>query len=203
MRVGAAANVVAGTIHGDSPYGIFDRVVNDIGVPKTSFKATDLCIIANPVKSADGLHKYRRVTQVTEVRKFWEDDPFTEGGFVDLFKYDAPTDSLNATDDLLNGESDILKMIAGNIRDYAGNWDAVWENILLRAKIKKEQVRMSEKMGDRDMLEAPFTILCNDMFHNITSNVKEEVGSLDPKRIYSDWINWLNREAKERKYNAG
>ncbi|MFW5852616.1 MAG: ATPase, T2SS/T4P/T4SS family, partial [Nanoarchaeota archaeon] len=36
MRVGAAANVVAGTIHGDSPYGIFDRVVNDIGVPKTS-----------------------------------------------------------------------------------------------------------------------------------------------------------------------
>ncbi len=33
MRVGAAANVVAGTIHADSPYGVYDRVVNDIGVP--------------------------------------------------------------------------------------------------------------------------------------------------------------------------
>ncbi len=28
MRVGALANVVAGTIHGDSPYGVFDRVVS-------------------------------------------------------------------------------------------------------------------------------------------------------------------------------
>ena len=35
MRVGALANVVAGTIHGDSPYGVFDRVVNDLGVPRT------------------------------------------------------------------------------------------------------------------------------------------------------------------------
>src|SRR3989344_6826784 len=41
MRVGALANVVAGTIHGDSPYGVFDRVVNDLNVPTTSFKATD------------------------------------------------------------------------------------------------------------------------------------------------------------------
>ncbi len=42
MRIGASANVVAGTIHADSPYGVYDRVVNDLGVPKTSFKATDL-----------------------------------------------------------------------------------------------------------------------------------------------------------------
>jgi archaeal flagellar protein FlaI len=59
MRVGALANVVAGTIHGDSPYGVYDRVVNDLGVPKTSFKATDIIIVANPIKSADGLHRWR------------------------------------------------------------------------------------------------------------------------------------------------
>src|SRR3989339_1451694 len=29
MRIGALANRGAGTIHGDSPYGVFDRVVND------------------------------------------------------------------------------------------------------------------------------------------------------------------------------
>ncbi len=83
MRVGALANVVAGTIHGDSPYGVFDRVVNDLGVPRTSFKATDIIVVANPVRSADGLHRWRRVTQITEIRKFWEQDPLTEGGFVD------------------------------------------------------------------------------------------------------------------------
>src|SRR3989338_317549 len=48
MRIGALANVVAGTIHGDSPYGVFDRVVNDLQVPRTSFKATDIIIVVNP-----------------------------------------------------------------------------------------------------------------------------------------------------------
>ena len=84
MRVGALANVVAGTIHGGSPYSVFDRVVNDLGVPVTSFKATDLIVVANPIKSPDGLHSWRRVLQIAEVRKHWEKDPLKEGGFVDL-----------------------------------------------------------------------------------------------------------------------
>ncbi|PIZ57066.1 hypothetical protein COY28_00375, partial [Candidatus Woesearchaeota archaeon CG_4_10_14_0_2_um_filter_57_5] len=86
MRVGALANVVAGTIHGDSPYGVYDRVVNDLKVPRTSFKATDIIMVANPLRSPDGLHRWRRVTQISEVRKKWEDDPLIEGGFVDLMK---------------------------------------------------------------------------------------------------------------------
>ena len=56
MRVGALANVVAGTIHGASPYSVFDRVVNDLDVPVTSFKATDIIAVANPIKTSDGLH---------------------------------------------------------------------------------------------------------------------------------------------------
>ena len=66
MRVGALANVVAGTIHGASPYSIFDRVVNDLGVPATSFKATDIIVVCNPIKTADGLHSWRRMLQLTE-----------------------------------------------------------------------------------------------------------------------------------------
>ena len=197
MRVGAAANVVAGTIHGDSPYGIFDRVVNDIGVPKTSFKATDLCVIANPVKSADGLHKFRRITQITEVRKFWSDDPFTEGGFVDLFKYSSKEDKLEASDDLMNGDSEILKAIAGNISEFAGNWDAVWDNILLRQKCKEEQVKIAEETENPELLEAEFTIQCNDEFHKISETVKNELGYPDNKRIFSDWHSWLKREVKK------
>ena len=111
MRVGAAANVVAGTIHADSPYGVYDRVVNDIGVPKTSFKAIDIIVITNPVIS--GLKKFKRILKITEVRKEWENDPLQEGAFVDLMVYNPKTDQLEVTDELKNGDSLILKRMAG------------------------------------------------------------------------------------------
>ncbi|MFH1053905.1 MAG: ATPase, T2SS/T4P/T4SS family [Candidatus Woesearchaeota archaeon] len=201
MRVGALANVVAGTIHGDSPYGVFDRVVNDLKVPRTSFKATDIIIVANPIKSADGLHRWRRITQITEVRKLWENDPLEEHGFVDLMKYNSMTDQLEPSDDLINGDSDVIKSIASNVKDWAGNWDAVWENIQLRAKIKETIVKTSEKINDPDLLEAPFVIQCNDEFHRISDRVKETTGSLDPDRIFFDWNEWLNRTIKRRRLN--
>ncbi len=198
MRVGAAANVVAGTIHGDSPYGIYDRVVNDIGVPKTSFKATDIIVVANPIKSADGLHKFRRVTQITEVRKSWENDPLTENGFLDLMKYDAVKDELVPNEALITGESEVLKTIAGNYPDFAGNWDAVWKNIELRANCKKVIVEYSEKVGDPDMLEADFVLMCNDKMHNLMEEVKEETGKLDPDEVFRRYELWLKREVKKR-----
>ncbi len=196
MRVGALANVVAGTIHGDSPYGVFDRVVNDLGVPRTSFKATDIIVVANPVRSPDGIHRYRRITQITEVRKLWEDDPLTEGGFVDLFKYDPQTDSLQPTNDLLRGDSDVLKSIAGSVKEWAGNWDAVWDNITLRAKMKETLVNIAKEMKNPDLLEAPFYIRANDEFHLISDAVREEVGSLDSNRIFFEWHEWLKRAVK-------
>ncbi|MFW6378666.1 MAG: ATPase, T2SS/T4P/T4SS family [Nanoarchaeota archaeon] len=199
MRVGAAANVVAGTIHGDSPYGIFDRLVNDIGIPKTSFKATDIVIIANPIKSADGLHKMRRVLQITEVRKSWTDDPNSEGGFVDLMKYNAETDKLEATQELLNGESDILKEIAGKVKEYTGNWDAMWENIQLRAKTKQRVFEISEEYGMPELLEADFVILANDKFHKTVEKVIRRNGKPDNDQIFFEWESWLKREVKRRK----
>jgi len=198
MRVGALANVVAGTIHGDSPYGVFDRVVNDLEVPKTSFKATDIILVANPVRSADGLHKWRRLTSITEVRKHWTDDPLLEHGFADLMKYDAITDQLVPTDVLINGESEILKAIAGNVRDWAGNWDAVWENIELRARITKAIVDYAEKTKDYDLLEAEFSILANDEFHRISEAVRDKTGALDSKLIFFKWNEWIKTMLKKR-----
>src|SRR3990167_8712524 len=197
MRIGALANVVAGTIHGDSPYGVFDRVVNDLGVPRTSFKATDVIIVANPIRSPDGLHRWRRVTQLTEVRKHWEQDPLLENGFSDLMKYDSRTDQLEPSDDLINGESEILKGIAGNVKDWAGSWDAVWDNILLRAKIKETLVNYAEKANMLNLLEADFVVMSNDEFHKISERIKEETGSLDSKRIFFDCNEWLKRSVKK------
>jgi len=197
MRIGALANVVAGTIHGDSPYGVFDRVVNDLGVPRTSFKATDVIIVANPVRSPDGLHRARRVTQITEVRKKWENDPLTEGGFVDLMKYDSKDDMLQPSRDLLAGDSDVIKAIAGSVREWAGNWDAVWDNILLRANIKQELVSTADKLKNPELLEANFSVLANDEFHRISERVREEVGALDSKKIFTEWSEWLKRAVKK------
>ena len=193
MRVGALANVVAGTIHGDSPYGVFDRVVNDLKVPRTSFKATDIIVVANPVRSADGLHKWRRVTQITEVRKTWEEDPLREQGFVDLMKYDSKEDRLKPTDELLNGNSEIIKNIAANVKEWAGDWDAVWDNIILRAKIKEALVNYSKVFKKPEMLEAEFVIQANDMFHIVSENIKEREGTLNSEMIYREWEDWLKK----------
>ena len=199
MRVGALANIVAGTIHGDSPYGVFDRVVNDLGVPRTSFKATDIIVVANPIRSADGLHKARRVTRITEVRKDWEDDPLRENGFVDLMRYNAETDKLEPTDALLNGDSEVLKGIAGSVKEWAGNWDAVWENIQLRAQCKERLVRAAHEEHDPDLLEAEFAIRSNDMFHAASERVKDRQGRLDSAAIYEHWEAWILREIGKRR----
>jgi len=197
MRVGALANIVAGTIHGDSPYGVYDRVVNDLGVPKTSFKATDIIVVANPIKSADGLHRWRRITQITEVRKKWENDPVAEKGFVDLMKYSSKTDALEVSDDLMNQDSDVIKSIAENVKEWSGNWDAVWDNIMLRAKNYETLLDYSQKLNAPELLEAKFVVETNDKFHMITDKVKNEVGSMDSKRIFFEWNEWLKKSAKE------
>jgi len=202
MRVGALAHVVAGTIHGDSPYGVYDRVVNDLQVPKTSFKATDIIVVANPIRSSDGLHRWRRVTQITEVRKFWEEDPLLENGFVDLMKYDSKSDELKVTPDLQNGDSDVIKAIAGNVKEWAGNWDAVWDNILMRTKIKELMVKYAEQTKKYNLLEAQHVIQGNDQFHRICDSVKEEVGFLDSNKILFEWEQWYKRYIKKNTING-
>lgn len=196
MRIGALAHVVAGTIHGDSPYGVFDRVVNDLGVKPTSFKAIDIINIANLLRSPDGLHRFRRVVEVTEVRKKWKQDPADENGFVPLLQYSAREDRLKPTDTLVDGESEVLNEIAKQVRDWRGAWDLVWENILLRAKIKQTIVDYSRELNRPDILEAEISIEGNEMFHIISEEVRREVGALDSKLIYDKWLEWFKGRIK-------
>ena len=198
MRVGALANTVAGTIHGASPYAVFDRVVNDLDVPATSFKATDIIAVSNPIRSPDGLHSSKRVLQITEVRKHWKNDPQEENGFVDLMKYNVEKDELEASDDMINGDSEVIKDVASNVRGWAGNWDAVYDNILLRAKIKEELVKTAEKTGREKILEAGFSVLSNQVFHRISDEVSKEVGLPVSERVFPEWQKWLNQELKKR-----
>ncbi|MBI1978651.1 MAG: type II/IV secretion system ATPase subunit [Candidatus Aenigmarchaeota archaeon] len=193
MRIGAMANVVAGTVHGESAYGVYDRVVHDLGVPPTSFKALDLITICNQLKSPDGLHRFRRVTEVTEVRKQWKNDPLDEGGFVNLMEYSAREDRLKPTDVLIDGESQVLNEIARRVREWHGHWDAVWDNIMLRTKIKETMVELAAKTGKDLLLEADQVVESNSMFHLISEQVRQEVGSMDSKMIYDKWLEWFKK----------
>ncbi len=198
MRVGALANVVAGTIHGASPYGVFDRVVNDLQVPVTSFKATDIVIVANPIRTPDGLHYKKRITQITEVRKNWTHDPNDEKGFVDLLRYNVEKDELEPTEDLMNGDSEIIKAIAGNVKGWAGNWDAVWDNIILRGKIKQEIVDTAKKFNMPQLMESKFNSLSNDMFHKISEKVTRETGLPKSEIVFPEWKNWLLQQVRKQ-----
>jgi hypothetical protein len=189
MRIGALANVVAGTIHGESPAGVFDRVVNDLGVPRTSFKAMDIIVLANTLRSADLLKIYRRVTSITEVRKHWREDPDLEGGFVNLMEYSAKEDTLVPTKTLLTGESFILNEIANRVKDWKANWPAVWDNIALRSRVLHALVEAGA--AKPDVMEAPFVRDGVSAFHSLSDQVREEVGALDSKLIFERFEGWL------------
>lgn len=198
MRIGALAHVVAGTIHGESAFGVFDRVVNDLGVPVTSFKATDIIVICGMIRSADGLHRNRRVIEVTEIRKHWKNDPISENGFVNLMEYSAKEDKLKPTSTLINGESHIINEIAKRVKEWHGDWDAVWDNILLRGKIKERMVEYANKLNRKDILEAEWVVEANDMFHTVSEEVKDHTGILDSKEIFSKWDAWFKNQLKEK-----
>jgi len=61
MRVGAASSAVLGTIHGDGAESVVERVVTDLGVPASSFAATDLLVTLSTGES-------RRLSGIEEVR---------------------------------------------------------------------------------------------------------------------------------------
>lgn len=195
MRVGALANVVAGTVHGSSPYSVFDRIVNDLNVPVTSFKATDIIVVANPVKTPDGLHSIKRVVQVSEVRKHWLKDPLDEKGFVDLLKYNVETDELEPTEELINGNSEVIKDIASQVKGWAGDWDAVYDNILLRGKVKQEIVNISDKLKRPELLEASFCNLANSIFHEVSDEVTKDKGLPKSEIVFGEWKKRVEKEA--------
>ncbi len=66
MRVGASGAAVLGTIHGDTGTDVKQRVTADLGVPESSFAATDLIVTVESYRTAAG-DRGRRVKSIEEV----------------------------------------------------------------------------------------------------------------------------------------
>lgn len=187
MRVGAAGNVVMGTIHGSSAYDTWDRIVNDLDVPTTSFKATDIVVSTASLRKADEIRRYRRLTSITEVRKHWKEDPSLEKGFFDITSYNQAKDKWK-----LNLEaSEVIKKVAKTKNMKVK--DAI-ENIKCRGKIKEMLVEYSKKKPG--LLEIGPTVDANNQYFALAKKQIDKKGSVNYKELLKDFENWLKKYAK-------
>ncbi len=184
MRVGAAGNLVMGTIHGASTRDVFDRIVYDIGIPPTSFKATDIVVIAAPIRIAGGMEKKRRVIQISEVGKKWMEDE-VDKVFSDIMKYNASKDELEATDIFYMGQSEIIGKIA---MDWGISIEEAIENIKMRARMKEKMVEYGKT--NKKLLEAKAVRDANNAYWIIVEGMKEK-GELKWKEVEEKWTKWL------------
>jgi type IV secretory pathway ATPase VirB11/archaellum biosynthesis ATPase len=103
MRVGAASSAVLGTIHGDGADAVLERVVTDLGVPASSFAATDLLVT---------LSDERRVAAIEEVRH-----ADGEVAFESLFE--PGPDGVEPTGVVDRGNSRLVASLAQSGESYA------------------------------------------------------------------------------------
>ncbi|MEK6957653.1 MAG: ATPase, T2SS/T4P/T4SS family [archaeon] len=194
MRVGAAGNIVMGTIHGDSAYSVWDRVVNDLEVPNTSFKATDIVVVARPIRFKGSLERHRRIVQVTEVKKHWITDPEREGGLLDLMTYDAKKDNLELLEDNLK-ESNIFSKISG----MSGlTIDQIWKSIRMNGESKGYLVELKNQLKLPELLEAENTVAANNKLMLLKEDQLEEYGSVDYNDVLGEWKNWVKNYLVKR-----
>jgi len=190
MRVGAAGNVVMGTIHGDSAYSVWDRVVNDLSVPTTSFKATDIITVSRPIRFEGSLKRVRRLTGITEVKKHWVEDPEKEGGLLDLMAYAAKKDKIELLEDNLK-DSELFQ----KIQKVSGmNMDQVWQNISMLSDSKQYLVDVKKKIGIKDIIEAENTVLASNKLRLLKEKSIEENGKANYSNVLEEWKNWVNKD---------
>jgi len=188
MRVGAAGNVVLGTVHADSAYAVWDRVVNDLEVPTTSFKATDIVVVAKPIRFKGSLKSYRRIVQITEVKKHWNIDPDAEGGLLNIMEYDASKDSLILNEDALKDSElfpKICKLTGMSIEE-------VWDIIKLYSKEKEHQVNVAKQMNVFELLESEYTSIAHNKLLLLKEELISEKGSKDYNSLYNAWQDWYD-----------
>jgi len=110
MRVGANANAVLGTIHGDGAEEVYERVVSDLGVPPSSFGATDLVVTVQAYRTAQG--RKRRLARIEEVMVSGEDIWFEP-------LYEIEGEQAQSTGRIDRGESRFIDRLTGPGETYA------------------------------------------------------------------------------------
>ncbi len=188
MRVGAAGNLIMGTIHGSTTRDVYERVVYDIGVPATSFKAVDAVVIAAPIRCEGGIERKRRVVQISEITKLgWNTSPDPDKIFQDVMIYDTAKDELCATDLLDMGQSQVIQAIA---RRWGITVEKALQNIQLRTDMKN--IIVEHSTNHKELLEAVATRDANNAFWMFIEENKQRRGTVEYNDVKKQWMKWFS-----------
>jgi type IV secretory pathway ATPase VirB11/archaellum biosynthesis ATPase len=194
MRVGAIGNTVMGTIHGENAYSVWDRIVNDLDVPNTSFKATDIIVTCAPIRFKGSIKKDRRLIEITEIGKHWYDDPEREDGLNELIQYDTAKDVQLFLEQNIKKSEMFPKMAKKRGLKVAD----IMLDITARAETKQFLVDMKNKQVIPELLEAKYTVPSNDKWLLILEKQREIHGAVDFGEAKEEWQQWvMQNQVKE------
>jgi len=174
MRAGTAGSAVLGTIHGNSSRAVYERIVHDMGIPATSFAATDVVAIAGLVRPGGSQRSHRRLLEVTELAK-----SRGAGEFSPLISYDAANDGGAESSGFLASE---------RIRAIADAWSISYEeaiaNIRTRARIR-EVLAEGARAGRLDLLSAPWVSRANSAYWSLVEDGEQG------ESLLARWREWF------------
>lgn len=205
MQVGKAGNSVIGTIHGSSIENVYERIVHTLGVPPSSFKATDAVIICSSIRLEGTMRKLKRVSRIAEVTSAAIENPEPSEVFTDIMNYDASQDLLLAGKALEQGQSELIGKIA---RKWGISIDRALKSIELRTRIKEKIAIEGRKKPS--LLEAEAVSQANNMFWLLSDSMTKskaygnECGSDtqscsedDLEMLYRQWEIWFENFSRQ------
>ncbi|SDQ18822.1 ATPase, T2SS/T4P/T4SS family [Natronobacterium texcoconense] len=138
MRVGANANAVLGTIHGDGADEVYERVVSDLDVEPSSFGTTDLVVTVQAYRTAGG--RKRRLALIEEVVGSGDEIRFEP-------LYTIEGDSARPTGRIDRGESRLVDQLTGPDTSYANVRKAIDERRQLLASLAADERTNPEEVA--------------------------------------------------------
>jgi len=179
MRIGAAGNVVLGTIHGATAHDTWDRVVNDLGVPSSSFKAVDVIVTIGSMRAGDDIRRQRRLLAITEVRKGWKGEP-TSRDFVPIATFMRSRDSWKVSLGRSHAVRQIAKVKGISVAEAL-------RNIAYRGRMKADLVQLARRRPDASSVG--FVVAANNAY------IRAAAATRSAAQAYKRWSAWLRSYA--------
>jgi len=191
IRVGATGNTVLGTIHGRGPRDIFERVVYDLGIPATSFKATDVVVVTQRLPVG------RRVSEIAELDKDADIERMGSGAeseklFNTLASYDSEKDCLVFAKDFTPEKSQVIRFIA---QRRGVTPEHIWKEVRARAKMYERVSEEYHRTGLHEILEMAAVVDMNKKYISLIEDQRVENSgkyvNVDYEKAYADWEKWV------------
>jgi len=211
--LGAAARQgsqpIVSSFHARSKREMFDLVCRIMGLHEAAYKYVDLIVGTARFSTREGT--IRRVVEISEVLKDWENAPEYVELFVDdrkrdllmpknflrgnkrllkrLNAYDlSKLDVLNAAKRLefLSPEKGGSQLVPAMCKRFAIDERDFLASILTEARIKSDLLMLARHTGDQSYLELPFVSRAYDVYFTLMKENAPDCG-----RVLNGWQTWL------------